>query len=165
MFVIPDGACQIATTLHQFHWHLFSIGRGTWFYKRGKRGSYLVLAIAPFWSRIELRPKIMSWRSQWNLGYTFLMMAVEKVICPHISPLKIEGEARDIDHRITKQQYTTLFAFNGPWVVERPVIWHAKKPFSQALRLWQYQPNSISANSELTCFGLVQCPWFQWSHW
>ena len=35
-----------------------------WFYKRGKRGSYLVLAIAPFWLQIELGPKIAIWRSQ-----------------------------------------------------------------------------------------------------
>ena len=61
---------QIATTLRQFHWHLFSIGHCAWFYERGKRGSYLVLAIAPFWLRIESKPKIVSWRSQWNLGYT-----------------------------------------------------------------------------------------------
>ena len=61
---------QIATTLRQFHWHLFSIGHCAWFYKRGKHGSYLVLTIAPFWSRFNSRPRITSWRSQWNLGYT-----------------------------------------------------------------------------------------------
>ena len=64
---------QIATTLCQFHWHLFSIGHCAWFYKRGKRGSYLVLAIAPFWSWIEPGPKIAIWHSQWNLGYTFAL--------------------------------------------------------------------------------------------
>ena len=61
---------QIATTLRQYHWHLFSIGHCAWFYTRGKRGSYLVLAIAPFWSWFESGPKIVIWRSQWNLGYT-----------------------------------------------------------------------------------------------
>ena len=65
---------QIATTLRQFHWHLFSIGHCAWFYKRGKRGSYLVLAIAPFWSQIESGPKIAIWRSQWNLGYTIVIL-------------------------------------------------------------------------------------------
>ena len=33
----------------------------------------------------------------------------------------------DIDHRIMKQQYNTLFPLNGIWVVERPVLWHANK--------------------------------------
>ena len=48
--------------------------------------------------------------------------------CPHNSQLNIKGEeAIDIDHRIMKQQYTTLFPLNGIWVVERPVVWHAKK--------------------------------------
>ena len=47
---------------------------------------------------------------------------VEKVICPHNSPLNIKGEAIDIDHRSIKQQYTTLFPLNGTWVVERPVV-------------------------------------------
>ena len=65
--------CQIATTLRQFHWHLFSIGHCAWFYKRGKHGSYLVLAIAPFWSWFELGPKIAIWHSQWNLGYTICL--------------------------------------------------------------------------------------------
>ena len=55
------------------------------------------------------------------------MVEVEKVICPHNSTLNIRGEAIDIDHRITKQQYTTLFRLNGTWVVERPVVWHANK--------------------------------------
>ena len=55
------------------------------------------------------------------------MVEVEKVICPHNSTLNIRGEAIDIDHRITKQQYTTLFPLNGTWVVERPVVWHANK--------------------------------------
>ena len=56
---------------------------------------------------------------------------VEKVICPHNSPLNIKGEAIDIDHRSIKQQYTNLFPLNGTWVVERPVVWHAKKPLVQ----------------------------------
>ena len=43
------------------------------------------------------------------------------------SQLTIKIKAIDIDHRITKQQYTTLFPLNGIWVVERPVVWHAKK--------------------------------------
>ena len=51
-----------------------------------------------------------------------MMVEVEKVICPHNSALNIRGEAIDIDHRITKQQYTTLFPLNGTWVVERPVV-------------------------------------------
>ena len=37
-----------------------------------------------------------------------------------------KDEAIDIDNRITKQRYTTLFTLNGTWVVERPVVWHAK---------------------------------------
>ena len=49
-----------------------------------------------------------------------VIVAVEKVISPHISPVNIKGEAIDIDYRIMKQQYTTLFPFNGSWVVERP---------------------------------------------
>ena len=57
----------------------------------------------------------------------FLMGGVEKVICPHNSPLHIKGEAIDIDHRITKQQCTTLFPLNGIWMLERPFIWHAKR--------------------------------------
>ena len=39
------------------------------------------------------------------------MVEIENVICPtHNSPLNIKDEAMDIDidHRITKQQYTTL---------------------------------------------------------
>ena len=52
-------------------------------------------------------------------------MEVEDGICPHNSPLNIKGE--DIDKRITKQQNTTLFPLNATWVVERPVVWHAKK--------------------------------------
>ena len=56
----------------------------------------------------------------------YLMVEVGKVICPHNSPLNIRGEAIDIDHRITTQQYTTIFPLNGTyWVVERPVVWHA----------------------------------------
>ena len=49
------------------------------------------------------------------------MVEVEKVICPHNSPLNIKGEAIDIDHRIMKQQHTTLFPLNGTRAVERPV--------------------------------------------
>ena len=52
----------------------------------------------------------------------YLMVEVEKVICSHNSPLNIQGEAIDIDHRIMKQQYTTLFPFNGTQVVERLVV-------------------------------------------
>ena len=51
-----------------------------------------------------------------------MMVEVEKMICSHNSPLNIRGEAIDIDHRITKQQYTTLFPLNGTWLVERPVV-------------------------------------------
>ena len=54
------------------------------------------------------------------------MVEVE-VIYPHKSPLNIKVEAIDIDHRIKKQQYTTLFPLNETWVVERPVVWHANK--------------------------------------
>ena len=43
------------------------------------------------------------------------------------SPVNIKVEAIDIDHRIKKQQYTTLFPLNETWVVERPVVWHANK--------------------------------------
>ena len=50
----------------------------------------------------------------------FLMVEIKKVICPHNSPLNKIGEAIDIDHRITKQQYTSLFHLNEIWVVERP---------------------------------------------
>ena len=59
-----------------------------------------------------------------------IQKGVEKVICPHNSPLDIKGKAIDIDHRITKQQYTTtIITINGTWVVERPVVWHAKKGY------------------------------------
>ena len=54
------------------------------------------------------------------------MVEIENVICPtHNSPLNIKGEAMDIDidQRITKQQYTTLFPINGTLVVERKVVW------------------------------------------
>ena len=61
----------------------------------------------------------------------YVMVEVEKVICPHNSPLNIKGEAIDIDHRIMKQLYTTLFPLNGTLVVERPVVWHAKKTHSE----------------------------------
>ena len=57
------------------------------------------------------------------------MVEIENVICPtHNSPLNIKGEAMDIDidQRITKQQYTTLFPINGTLVVERKVVWYAK---------------------------------------
>ena len=57
----------------------------------------------------------------------FPMLEIEKVICFHNSPLNTQGEAIDLDHRIMKQQYTTLFPFKGIWVVERPVVWHANK--------------------------------------
>jgi len=56
-----------------------------------------------------------------------MMVEVEKMICSHNSPLHIKGEAIDIDHRIMKQQCTTLFPLNGIWVVERPVVLHVKK--------------------------------------
>ena len=52
------------------------------------------------------------------------MVEVEKVICPHSSPLHIKG---GISHRMMKQQYTPLFPLNGTWVVERPVVWPDKK--------------------------------------
>ena len=42
------------------------------------------------------------------------MVEVEKVICPRNSPFNIKGKAIDIDHRKTKQQYTTLFPSMGP---------------------------------------------------
>ena len=61
------------------------------------------------------------------MGALYLMVEVEMVTCPHNSPLDIEGEAIDIDHRVTKQQYTTLLPLNGLWVVERPVVWHVNK--------------------------------------
>ena len=42
------------------------------------------------------------------------MVEVEKVICPHNSPLKLnKSEAVDIDHRLMQQEYTTLFPLNG----------------------------------------------------
>ena len=42
------------------------------------------------------------------------MVEVEKVICPHNSPLKLKkGEAIDIDHRLMQQEYTNLFPLNG----------------------------------------------------
>ena len=59
------------------------------------------------------------------------MVELEKVICPHNLPLNIKVEAIDIDHRIKKQQYTTLFPLNETWVVERPVVWHANKKIDQ----------------------------------
>ena len=39
---------------------------------------------------------------------SIVIAEVEKVICRNNSPLNIKGEAIDIDHRIMKQQYTTL---------------------------------------------------------
>ena len=61
------------------------------------------------------------------MGALYLMVEVEMVTCPHNSPLDIEGEAIDIDHRVTKQQYTTHFHLFRTWVVERPAEWHANK--------------------------------------
>ena len=49
---------------------------------------------------------------------------------PYLMLIKIiikKGKAIDIDHRLTLQQYTTLFLSMGVWVVERPVVWHANK--------------------------------------
>ena len=75
------------------------------------------------------------------------MVEVEKVICPHNSPLKLKkGEAIDIDHRLTQQECTTLFPLKGLWVVERPVVWHVQKRF---LKTSKIRPKS----------GKI------WSHW
>ena len=115
---------QIATTLRQFHWHLFSIGHCSWFYKRGKRGSYLVLAIAPFWSWFNSQPKIASWRSQWNLGYT------------SFSTIKEIGAT--VCHRQMCQMHVV------PWNETLPstITWHWLWLSWQSGRLW-YQRYAI----------------------
>ena len=58
-----------------------------------------------------------------NLAFSLNGEAIWKSNNSHLT----KGEALDIDHRITKQQYTPLFSLNGTWVVERPVVWHANK--------------------------------------
>ena len=57
--------------------------------------------------------------------------------CLHIDPLtylinitvleSYPTKAIGHRHRLTKQQYTTLFHSMGLQVVERPVVWHANK--------------------------------------
>ena len=64
----------------------------------------------------------------------------EPWVAPMISVFGAKGEAIDINHRITKQQYTTLVPLNGILVVERPVVRHANKKVSleQSLRPLYY---------------------------
>ena len=53
--------------------------------------------------------------------------------------------AIDIDHRITKQQYTTLFHLNGIWVAGRPVEWHAnKKSIAKMLNAYHARQHSTT---------------------
>ena len=89
-----------------------------------------------------------------NLAFSLNGEAIWKSNNSHL----IKGEALDIDHRITKQQYTPLFSLNGTWVVERPVVWHAnKKTRLKGTKNLprQFFPKTISL--QLNRFSLAPC--------
>ena len=69
--------------------------------------------------------------------------------CDLSSQLTIKNKRLGHRHRITKQQYTTLFPFNGTRVVERPVVWHTKKTLTM-----KYFCRSAAAIKEEKCWNL-----------